>query len=95
MKDIQTKAKNNSLYISLIYVGLGTLSVLCSYPPYYGDWVLLILLITFPVSIFGFAVMTAGKYYLLAFIVQLVVFFVFWFFSYKFILKRYISKHQE
>lgn len=95
MEDLPSKAKKASLFISLIYVGLGTISVLCSYPPYYGDWVLLTLLITFPVSIFGFGVMIAGKYYLMAFLVQLIVFFIFWLFSYKFILKRYIRKHHE
>ena len=43
--------------ISVIYVGLGTVAVLCVYPPYYGDWVLLALLLTFPVTILSFGVM--------------------------------------
>ena len=45
MENLESKAKKGSLFISLIYVGLGTIAVLCSYPPYYGDWILLSLLI--------------------------------------------------
>jgi hypothetical protein len=95
MEDLKAKAKSNSLFISLLYVGLGTISVLCSYPPYYGDWVLITLLFTFPVSIFGFGVMMAGKYYLMATAIQLVVFCVFWYIFYNFLLKKYIKLNKE
>ncbi len=82
------KLKKKSLIISCIYVGLGTISVLCSYPPYYGDWVLLLLLTTFPVSILGFGVMIAGKYYLLALLIQLIMFIVFWKLLYNYFVKN-------
>jgi hypothetical protein len=49
--------KVKSLTISAVYVGLGTVAVLCVYPPYYGDWVLLVLLLTFPVTILSLGVM--------------------------------------
>lgn len=89
MENTKRRAFNNSLIISLIYVGIGTLSVLCSYPPYYGDWVLVTLLITFPVSIFSFGIMIAGKYYLLVVIVQIIIFFIFWYLLYQFLKKKY------
>ena len=94
MENLQTKAKNNSFIISLIYVGIGTIAVLCSYPPYYGDWVLFALLITFPVSIFSFGIMIAGEYYTIVIIIQLIIFLVFWYFSYQFLLKKYIKQKE-
>lgn len=63
MESLKIKAKRKSLLVSILYVGLGTIAVLCSYPPFYGDWVLVALLITFPVSILSFGILIAGKYY--------------------------------
>jgi hypothetical protein len=42
--------------LAAIYVGLGTIAVCSVYPsdPFYGDWSLLALLATFPVSIISF-----------------------------------------
>ena len=92
MQNLKNKAKRNSLILSLVYVGLGTLAVLCSYPPYYGDWVLFLLLFTFPVSIFGFGIMMAAKYYMLAIVIQLIMFCLFWYLSYRFLYRRYSVK---
>lgn len=93
MKDLQNKAKINSLILSLIYVGLGTVGILCSYPPYYGDWVLFVILFTFPVSILGIGIMYAGEYYTAVIIVQIFMFLLFWFCSYRFLYSRY-NKNQ-
>ncbi|WP_264536586.1 hypothetical protein [Flavobacterium sp. N1736] len=89
MENLKRKAKRSSLLLSLLYVGLGTIAVLCSYPPFYGDWVLVVLLITFPVSILSFGILIAGKYYTAVIIVQLITFVVFWYLCYKFLLKKY------
>lgn len=89
MKNHKNKALKFSFLISFVYVGLGTLGVLCSYPPYYNDWVLFTLVVTLPVSIFGSAVMIAGKYYTAALIVQLFVFFLFWKILYNFCRNRF------
>jgi len=89
MEEISKKAKQNSLLLSALYVGIGTIAVLCLYPPYYSDWVLFILLFTFPVSILGFGIMYAGQeYYLLVIGIQLIVFFIAWRILYKYLLKR-------
>ncbi|MFV5700165.1 hypothetical protein ACM55H_17540 [Flavobacterium sp. ZT3R17] len=95
MENTKKKAWNNSLIISLVYVGIGTLSVLCSYPPYYGDWVLFGLFITFPVSIFSFGIMIAGKYYLAVIAIQIIIFFIFWYLCYHFLLKKYLKKTSD
>ncbi|KRD11277.1 hypothetical protein ASE21_06110 [Flavobacterium sp. Root901] len=92
MESLKRKAKKNSLLVSLLYVGLGTIAVLCSYPPFYGDWVLVALLITFPVSILSFGILIAGKYYTAVIIVQLITFVIFWYLCYKFLLKNMIKK---
>ncbi len=72
------KANRYSYIISGLYVGIATIAVLCSYPPYYGDWVLYILFLTFPVSIISFGVMIAGKqYFLVVIVIQIIIFWCF------------------
>ena len=69
-----------ALLISIIYVGLGTLSVCSIYPfdPLYGDWSFTCLILTFPVSIisFGFRYGEANLLYPVI-IIQFVVFILF------------------
>ena len=50
------KRRKKALRIALIYVGFGTLSVCSVYPAdvFYGEWSLLGLLITFPVTFISF-----------------------------------------
>lgn len=43
-----------------LYVLAATAAVLCSSPPYYSFWVLPTLLLTLPVSVFGFGIAFAG-----------------------------------
>jgi hypothetical protein len=85
----------NSCIISLIYVGIGTFSIIGMYPqsPFYWDLSYLGFLLTFPVSVFGFGVIySEPDSYGLVLIVQLCVFFVFWWLLYKFMLKRMKKK---
>lgn len=70
--------KNKVLIISLLYCILGTYCALSVYPPYYNDFVLYGLLITFPVNFIGLMIMYTSKNYVLVIIVQVIVFFVFY-----------------
>ena len=70
-----------SFWISLLYVGLGTISVLSVYPssPLYGGWVLIALFITFPVTCISFGIMYSdNNAQATVLVVQAVVFCVFW-----------------
>ncbi|KOS07844.1 hypothetical protein AM493_18615 [Flavobacterium akiainvivens] len=88
MTNPERKTKIKAFLISLIYVGLGTLAVMCTYPPYYGNWVLILAIVTLPVSIFGFSVMLAGKYYIYSLLIQVIVFFIFNRVVYRFLSKN-------
>lgn len=71
------KSRKIELIISAIYVGIGTLAVCSIYPKdlFYGDWSLIVLLITFPVTIISFGYRYAEADYLLpVFIIQFVMF---------------------
>jgi hypothetical protein len=74
--DIFYKNKR-ALMIALIYVGLATFSICSIYPDdlFYGQWSLIGLLITFPVSIisFGYRYAEADSLYPIL-IIQLVMF---------------------
>ncbi|WP_437919712.1 hypothetical protein [Sphingobacterium sp. LRF_L2] len=90
MNKISKKAYNNSLVISILYVGLGTISVLCLYPPYYADWVLLVALLTIPVNFISFGLMFSSPgNWLWVLLIQLFVFFLTWRLVYKWLKKKY------
>lgn len=96
--ELKNKAYKNSFYISILYVGLGTLAVLSVYPasPLSGDWVLFALLLTLPVSVVGFGLMYAdANGYLIAFLAQVITFFIFWVIVYRVLLKRYRKQARE
>lgn len=80
-----------SFIVSLLYVGLGTISLLGVYPsdPFYSDWSIVGLLITIPVSFIGFGViyMEANSYTLLLF-VQSLVFLLLFFIVYTFLTRN-------
>ncbi len=70
-------ALRRSFGYAFIYVGFATFTVLNVYgsSPFYGDWVLVGLLITLPVSILSFGIMYAAKdAYVLVFCVQFIMF---------------------
>jgi hypothetical protein len=96
--ELKNKAFKNSLTISVLYVGLGTLAVLSVYPasPLSGGWVIFALLLTLPVSVVGFGLMYADKDgYLLAFLAQVVTFLIFWVIVYRILLKKYRKQARE
>lgn len=88
-RDIK-KSKSKLIVSFRLVCRLATVAILCSYPPYYGDWVLLVLLLTLPVSVLGFGIMYAGpEYYLIVIGIQLIIFFVVWRLLYRYLLKKY------
>ena len=92
MNELQNRAFNNSLVMSLAYVGLGTLSVLSLYPsfPLSGEWAWIGVIVTFPVSFIGFGIAyMEPDNYVTILLIQLLVFGLFWFISYRVLLKRY------
>ena len=71
------KSRKIELIISAIYVGIGTLAVCSIYPKdlFYGNWSLIVLLITFPVTIISFGYRYAEADSLLpVFMIQSVMF---------------------
>lgn len=50
MNKIILRHAKNTFFISLAYVGLGTISVLSMYPgsPLFGNWVIFAVLVTYP-----------------------------------------------
>ena len=92
MKKITLQHIKRSLIISLVYVGLGTISVLSMYPdsPLFGSWVIFALFITLPVNFISIGVMYADpKAIVLVLIIQLAYFLLFWFIVYSIIKRRY------
>ena len=92
MTEPQSRAFNNSLIISMAYVGLGTLSVLSLFPsfPLSGQWAWIGVLITFPVSFIGFGIAyMEPDNYVVVLLAQAVVFGLFWFIVYRLLLSRY------
>ena len=70
------RKNEKALIITLIYVGLGTLSVCSVYPsdPFYGEWSLPGLLITFPVAVISFGYRYAEAHILYpVFIIQTIM----------------------
>ena len=79
-----------SFLVSLVYVGLGTISVLClaPNPPLDGDFMIIILALTLPVNFISVGVMYADSSATrIVLIIQMVYFLIFWLIVY-FILKR-------
>jgi len=75
------KSRKIALIISAVYVGIGTLAVCSIYPKdlFYGDWSLITLLITFPVTIISFGYRYAEADSLLPVLIIQFVMFIFTF----------------
>ena len=88
---IDKQSFRKSFVFSLLYVGLGTFSLLGLYPssPFYFEWSILGLLITIPVRFLGFGVayMESSNYILLL-LVQFSVFLLTLFFVYSFLKRK-------
>jgi hypothetical protein len=89
-----TKARENSFYITLIYVGLGTSLFFIQTGPN-NDLVIIVysilVILTVPVTFIGWAFFYSGGYKVIFLVlgIQIVVFFVFWFIIYRYLLKKY------
>lgn len=103
MDEIQEKAKKNSFYIALGYVGLGTISLLAitSKTLMENDFtsILFILadLLTIPVTFIGFGILWGGgeKARTVMLLVQLGVFVIFWYGTYRYLVNRYRGKERK
>jgi hypothetical protein len=76
-------ALRKSFFITLLYVGLGTISVLClgdNLPPnkFIDDVLTLILFVTMPVTCISFGIMYTSPNYAAVLIVQSIIFLLFW-----------------
>ena len=92
MNELQSRAFNNSLTLSIVYVGIGTVSVLSMYTDsFVMAWFALIgIILTFPVSFVSLGIIyMEPNNYVEILLVQSVVFGLFWFISYRVLLKRY------
>jgi hypothetical protein len=80
MDKIINHIKSNQMifYISLAYVGLGTLAICSIYgaDPLYGEWSMYVFLLTFPVTFISFAYRYVETDYLIP--VLIIQFIMFW-----------------
>jgi len=96
MDEIKEKAKKDSFYIALSYVGLGTISLLAmtSKTLMENDFTSVLFLVTslltIPVSFLGFGILWGGGEdgRLLMFLVQAGVFVLFWYLTFRYFLRR-------
>lgn len=80
-----------SFFIAIVYVGIGTLSVLSSYPdaPLYGNWVIIADIITLPVNFVSIAIVFASpKAYTAVIIVQIAYFLLAWFVLFRLFVRK-------
>ena len=84
------KSRKIELIISAIYVGIGTLAVCSIYPKdlFYGNWSLIVLLITFPVTIISFGYRFAETNYLIPVLIIQFVMFLITFLILSFLIKK-------
>lgn len=99
MDNVLTTALKRSFFITLIYVGSGTVSVLCLglHSQHYeiiDDLLTIILFLTIPVTCISFAIMYSSPDYGAVLLVQSVVFVLFWFILFL-ILKKMIKKKRQ
>ncbi|MCE2995904.1 MAG: hypothetical protein ACK5RG_14925 [Cyclobacteriaceae bacterium] len=100
MGEIQEKAKKMSFYIALGYVGLGIISLLAMTSKtlmeneFTSILVMVICILTMPVSFLGFGILWGGgeDARTLMFVVQLGVFGIFWYATYRYLTNRYTTK---
>lgn len=82
-------AYKKSLVFSICYVGFATIALFSMYPESFlhGDWALMSLLITFPVSILSFGLIYSGveNAQLIILVIQIVMFLLTWYLSYRFL----------
>lgn len=87
-----------TLICSVLYVGLGTLSVLSASPSslFYGEWVLPAMVFTLPVNVFSFAIaFTDADATFLILFVQMIVFLIFWLVLYYVVKSAHIKRRRK
>ncbi|PWN71054.1 hypothetical protein C1631_000035 [Chryseobacterium phosphatilyticum] len=92
----------NTMLFSLIYVILGTIAVVVSFPKYsildfdYNSplWIPLVV-VTFPVNITLFGLVMVDNSFLSIFILQTIVFLILWFILYKLVLYYFKLKNNN
>jgi hypothetical protein len=97
---IKYEARIHSLYISLAYVGIGTLSLFAMGWKVFTQYELiaigisLINLITIPVCFLGFGILygNGAESWPLVLGIQIMVFLIFWYLLYRYLLKRYSNE---
>jgi hypothetical protein len=92
-------ALKKSFFITLIYVGLGTVSVLClgisgQENEFINDLLTMILFVTIPVTCISFAIMYSSPDYGTVLLVQSVIFLLFWFILFLILKKKIKQKLQ-
>lgn len=94
MTALKNKAKIHSFWFSLLYVGIGTTMLLIRTNPD-SDIIQtiqpLILLVTMPVIFIAFGIFYGGGQEVIVYVIliQISIFFVFWYIAYRFLLNRY------
>lgn len=96
---MKNKIKIISFAISLLYVTVGTIVVIVSFPQYemigfnynHPLWTPL-LIITFPVNVLLFGLVMVDNSFLSIFILQTIVFCLFWFILHKILMRIYKHK---
>src|SRR5882672_4176552 len=97
MNTSKVEARKYSFYFSILYVGIGTLAELSSTTSIFNEnefieiILLIIMLITMPVCFISFGILygEGSGAWLAVLIVQVAVFFVVWYLSYRYLLRRY------
>ncbi|HEY9048196.1 MAG TPA: hypothetical protein VIN08_19955 [Ohtaekwangia sp.] len=96
IEEAEELARKNSFYISVLYVGIGTVALFASTSSAMKNEILSIIIllvdvVTIPVCFIGFGILYGGGKGagMFAFIVQIGVFLLFWYIMYRYLLKRY------
>jgi hypothetical protein len=92
MKMKDKNAYKKSLVFSICYVGFATIALFSVYPGSFlcGDWVVIGLFVTFPVSIISFGFLYAGgeNVQLIVLGIQIIMFLLTWCLSYRFLRRK-------
>jgi hypothetical protein len=101
LNNLKVKALKKSFFITLAYVGSGTVAVMClglngDSGAFIAGLITIILLLTIPVTCISFAFMYANPHaYGQVLLVQSIMFLLFWLILFSIIYKRLKSKVQQ
>jgi hypothetical protein len=98
-EEIKNRAKTNSFYVALIYVGVGT-SLLFIWTGHDNDLIVIVYsilaLLTLPVTFIGWGITysEADRPTLLILGIQLIIFFIFWLVVYRYLVNKYTREER-